>query len=52
MRGVGEFPQLACDQIGGLLADVDRVVADSLEAAEHEQHPKAPFAESLVAAEL
>ena len=33
MRGVRELPQLAGDQIGGLLADVDRVVADPLETA-------------------
>jgi hypothetical protein len=33
VRGVRELAELAGDEVGGLLADVDRVVADPLEAA-------------------
>jgi RimK family alpha-L-glutamate ligase len=33
VRGVGELAELAGDEIGGLLADVDGVVSDPLEAA-------------------
>ena len=33
VRGVGELAELAGDEVRGLLADVDGVVADPLEAA-------------------
>ena len=33
MRGVAELAELAGDQVRDLLADVDRVVADPLDAA-------------------
>ena len=51
MRGVRELAELASDEERGLLADVDRVVADPLEAARDDDHAEAPFAELGVAAE-
>jgi hypothetical protein len=33
VRGVRELAEIAGDEVSGLLADVDRVVADPLEAA-------------------
>src|SRR5215207_2214343 len=38
VRGVLELSEQAGDDEGGLLADVDRVVADALDAARHEHH--------------
>ena len=52
MRGVRELAELARHQVGRLLADVDRVVADALEAARDDDHAQAPLAQGLVAAEL
>ncbi len=52
MGRVGELAELAGDEIGGLLADVDGVVADPLEAARDEDHPQAPLPRLLVAADL
>ena len=43
MRGIRELAELRGQQVRHLLADVDRVVADPLEAARHDQHPQAPF---------
>ena len=40
MRGVAELAELARDQVRDLLADVDRVVADSLDTARDDQHPQ------------
>ena len=42
-RGVRELAELAGDEIRGLLADVDGVVADPLEAARDEDHPQPPL---------
>src|SRR5205807_10389235 len=50
VRGVGEFAELAGDEVGGLFADVDGVVADAFEAAGDDEHAHAPFA--VVAGEL
>ena len=44
MGRVGELAELAGDEVGGLLADVDGVVADPLEAARDDQHAQAPLA--------
>jgi len=33
VRSVGELLELLADEVGGLLADVDSVIADSLQAA-------------------
>ncbi len=44
MRRVGELAKLAGDEVGGLLADVDGVVADPLEAAGDDEDPQAPLA--------
>src|SRR5215203_1616379 len=52
VRGVRELAELARDEVGGLLADVDGVVADPLEAARDEDHPKPPLPRLLVAADL
>ena len=40
---VGELAELAGDEVRGLLADVDGVVADPLEAARDEDHPQPPL---------
>ena len=52
MRSVRELAELSRDQEGGLLADVDCVIADPLEAAGDEDHPQSPFALGDVAAEV
>ena len=52
MRGVRELAELARDEVRRLLADVDRVVADPLEAAGDDDHAQPPLALSGVAAEL
>ena len=52
VRGVRELAELARHQVRRLLADVDRVVADALEAARDDDHAQAPLAQGLVAAEL
>ena len=44
VRRVGELAELAGDEVRGLLADVDGVVADPLEAARDEDHPQPPLA--------
>ena len=43
VRGVGELAELAGDEVCGLLADVDGVVTDPLEAARDEDHPQTPL---------
>ena len=40
MRRVGELAELAGDEIGDLLADVDGVVADPLDATGDDEHPQ------------
>src|SRR5207245_2523677 len=45
---VRELAELARDEVGRLLADVDGVVADPLQAARDEQHPEPPLAGRLV----
>ena len=52
VRGVLELPEQAGDDEGGLLADVDGVVADALDAAGHEHHVHRPFARVGVVADL
>ena len=52
VRGVRELTELARDEVRGLLADVDCVVADPLEAAGDDDHPEPPLAELGVVAEL
>ena len=52
MRSVSELAELAGDEVRGLLADVDGMVADPLEAARDEDHPQPPLAHLEVAAEL
>ena len=42
-RRVRELAELAGDEVGGLLADVDRVVADPLEAPRDDDHAQAPL---------
>jgi arsenate reductase (thioredoxin) len=42
VRGVRELAELAADEEGRLLPDVDRVIADPLEAAGDEEHAQAP----------
>ena len=44
MGGVRELAELAGDEVRRLLADVDGVVADPLEAARDDEHPQTPFA--------
>src|SRR4029079_12135010 len=51
-RGVRELPEQPGDHEGGLLADVDGVVADALERARHQQHRHCPFARVAVLAGL
>ena len=51
VRRVGELAELAADEERRLLADVDRVVADPLEAARDDDHAQAPLAEGGVAAQ-
>jgi hypothetical protein len=51
MRGVGELAELARDEVRRLLADVDRVVADPLDAAGDDEHPHAVLTRVRVAAE-
>ena len=43
VRGVGELAELAGREEGGLLADVDRVVADPLEAARGDDRAEPPL---------
>ena len=43
MRRVRELAELPRDEVRGLLADVDGVVADPLEAARDEDHPQPPL---------
>src|SRR5215203_3720555 len=43
VRGVRELAELARHEIGDLLADVDGVVADPLEAPRHSDHPQSPL---------
>ena len=43
MRGVGELVELAGDEVLDLLADVDGVVADPLDAAGDDDHPHPPL---------
>jgi hypothetical protein len=45
VRGVCELAELRGEQVGGLLADVDRAVADALDRAGHHDHTEAPFTE-------
>ena len=45
MRGVGELAELGREQVRGLLADVDRAVADALDRPRDDDHPQAPLAE-------
>src|SRR5436189_1457096 len=52
MRSVRELAELARDEVGGLLADVDRVIADPLERTRDEDHPEPPFALLGVRAEV
>src|SRR5436190_3484434 len=52
VRGVGELAELAAHDERDLLADVDRVVADSLDVAGDQHHVAAPFAGVLVGADL
>ena len=52
MRGVLELAEQAGDDEGGLLADVDRIVADPLDAARHEHHVHGPLALIGVVADL
>ena len=51
VRRVRELAELAGDEEGGLLADVDGVVADALEAARDDDHAHPPLAALGVAAE-
>ena len=43
-RGVGELAELAGHEVRDLLADVDGVVADPLDAARDDEHPQAVLA--------
>src|SRR2546421_3617652 len=52
MRGVRELTELAGHEIRGLLADVDGVVADPLQATRDDDHPQAPLADGQIVAEL
>src|SRR6266516_585573 len=52
VRCISELAELAGDQEGRLLADVDGVVADPLETARDEDHPQPPFPLGNVAAEV
>src|SRR5579859_7379986 len=45
VRGVGELAELGCEEVGGLLADVDGAVADALDRASDDDHAQAPLAE-------
>ncbi len=51
-RGVGELAELAGDEVRGLLADVDGVVADPLETARDQDHPQAPLPHLDIVAEI
>src|SRR5207302_11221827 len=56
-RGLGpgsvrELAELARHEVGGLLADVDRVVADPLQAARDEEHAQAPLVRDRVPGQL
>src|SRR3954469_7420272 len=44
VRGVGELAELARDEVRDLLADVDGVVADALDAPRHDEHSQAVLA--------
>src|SRR6266511_6057738 len=44
VRRVRELAELAGDEVGGLLADVDGVVADPLETARDDEHTQPPLA--------
>src|SRR5258708_4512018 len=48
-RGVAELPVLAGGEVGRLLSDVDRVVAEALEAAGDQELVKDDLAEMLAA---
>src|SRR6201987_6353007 len=52
VRGVGELAEQAGDDERDLLADVDRVVADPLQAAGDEDHVHRPLARVRVIADL
>ena len=52
MRGVRELAELARDEVGGLLADVDGVIPDPFEAARDDDHPQAPLPLRLVVREV
>src|SRR5437764_10454137 len=52
MRGIGELAELGGQQVSGLLADVDGVVADPLERTRDDDHPQAVLPHLRVAAEL
>src|SRR6266576_6099367 len=41
VRGVRELAKLCCQQVGGLLADIDGVVADALECPGDDHHTEA-----------
>src|SRR5690349_22561921 len=45
MRGVCELAELGREQIGGLLPDVDRPIADPFDRPRDDDHPQAPLAE-------
>ena len=52
MRGVRELAELAGDEVRGLLADVDGVISDPLQAARDDDHPQAPLADLGVGPEV
>ena len=52
VRRVGELAKLGRQEVGGSLADVDRVVADPLESAGDDDHAQAVFAQGRIGAEL
>ena len=52
MRGVGELPELARDDEGDLLGDVDGVVTDPLDLPRHHIHPDPPLQDPRVVGRL
>src|ERR671914_923663 len=52
VRGILELPEQTCDDEGGLLADVDGIVADPLDAACHQHHVHRPLARVRIVADL
>ena len=52
VRGVGELAELGCQEVGDLLPDVDRVVADALQRPRDEHHPQHPLAQAWLAHDL